>query len=120
MKLDIYAVCALWLSSVFLFSCTNEPYGQEKQTPTASSPVLIVQSGVKEDGHPTAAWIEAIRGRHDEAKIASLQEEQKYLSPEELICVDLIKSKVTTWPGRKRFNYCKDYRAVRLRKSGAR
>lgn len=61
--------------------------------------MLVVQSGVGDDGHPTPEWIEAIHGRHDEAALDSLQDLQKPLTPEEQRWVDLIKRRLGTWSG---------------------
>lgn len=99
-KFDIIVRYFLWLCSLFVFSCTSEPHSQANHTPTVSRPVLLVQSGVTEDGHPTSAWMEAIRERHDEDTIASLQKYLKNLTSEERLWVDLIISRVPTWSGR--------------------
>ncbi len=96
--MSTYRAYTLCLFSLLSYSCTPEP--DQKKADTTENPVLMILSGVEADGQPTAAWIEAIRGRHDEAAITSLQETQKHLTAEEKLWANLIKSKSSAWPER--------------------
>lgn len=98
-KRVILVFSVITLYSLLAGACTRAPDRPEEQSPPASAPVLMVQSGVEKDGRPTEAWIDAVRDRHDAAMVARLAEEENTLAPEERLWADVIARKRATWTG---------------------
>ena len=96
-KADIFVVSVLFLFNLSVVSYAEDSFSKENYSPTVQSTVLHVQYGMTENGYPTSVWIEAIRERHDEISLSRLQDVRKYLTSEELVWVELIRSRVPIW-----------------------